>query len=225
MYQLFDEIFFPDPSYAREDGLLAIGGDLSVDRLLMAYMKGIFPWFEDDEQILWWSPDPRFVLKLEDFKIPESLERTVRKHKFTVSFDTAFQQVIRHCATINRKGEFGTWITPGMERAYIALHEEGFAHSVEAFDGKKLVGGLYGVSIGRAFFGESMFHVEPDASKVALYHLVKRLQRWRFLFIDSQIETDHMKGYGTTHISRDAYLKLLEEALRFDTHGGKWTNC
>ncbi|MCX6244065.1 MAG: leucyl/phenylalanyl-tRNA--protein transferase [Bacteroidetes bacterium] len=222
IFQLPDEILFPDPSYAEDDGLLAIGGDLSAERLLAAYSQGIFPWYSSQEPILWWSPDPRLVLFPDRLRISASLQRKINNHHFKVRFDTAFEQVISHCAETERKHEAGTWITPEMQAAYNELHRKGFAHSVETYDHGKLAGGLYGVSLGRAFFGESMFHLQPDASKVALFYLVEKAKEFNFLFIDSQVETSHMVSMGAELIPRVEYMKILKEAMGFPTVKGKW---
>jgi len=185
IFRLVDDVVFPPPDYADPSGLIAVGGDLSSDRLLEAYRVGIFPWYSEDQPILWWSPDPRFVLDLERFKISHSLRKTVRRNTFHVTFDRVFDEVIAACAEAPREGQSGTWITPEMQEAYIKLYGLGYAHSVESWCDGMLVGGLYGVSLGKAFFGESMFHHKTDASKVALAVLVHKLQAWGFHFIDS----------------------------------------
>jgi len=213
IFQLTEELVFPDPKLANAEGLLAIGGDLSIERLLLAYQNGIFPWFEDDEQILWWSPDPRLILKLEDFKISKSLLRIIKSQKFTVKFNTRFKDVIESCSKIKRKDELGTWITEGMKSAYIKLHEEGFAHSVEIYLDDTLVGGLYGIAIGKVFCGESMFHTASNASKLALYYLVKLLRENNFSFIDAQTPTDHLKSMGAKEIKRSEFLDLLYQEV------------
>jgi leucyl/phenylalanyl-tRNA---protein transferase len=223
VFQLPDEIIFPDPSYAEPDGLLAVGGDLSPERLLTAYANGIFPWFSENEPILWWSPDPRFILIPEKLKVSESLARKIRKKIFTVRIDTAFEQVIYACAEMERKDEDGTWITETMKVGYTELHRLGFAHSFECYFDEKLVGGLYGVSLGKAFFGESMFHTMTDASKVALYHLVEKAREFGFLFIDAQVETGHLTRLGAELIPRKEYLRLLKDALKETVVKGKWT--
>jgi leucyl/phenylalanyl-tRNA---protein transferase len=222
VYQLPDEIIFPDPEQAEPEGLLAVGGDLSPDRLLTAYANGIFPWYSEDDPILWWSPDPRLVLFPNNFRLSRSLHQTLKKNIFTVKTDTDFEAVITACAEIERKHEDGTWITEEMKSAYIDLHKKGFAHSIESYFEGKLVGGLYGVSLGRAFFGESMFHRKTDASKVALYHLVQKAKEFEFIFIDSQVETNHLMSLGAALIPRKNYLKHLREAMKFPTHWGKW---
>ena len=222
IFRLVEDPVFPPPDYADPSGLLAVGGDLSSKRLLEAYRAGIFPWYSDDQPILWWSPDPRLVLDLEDFKISRSLRKTVEKGIFEVTFDRAFQEVIRACASVPRAGQSGTWITEEMQEAYIHLHGLGYAHSVESWFGEKLAGGLYGVSLGKAFFGESMFHLKSDASKVALATLVKSLRGWDFHFIDSQMTTEHMLSLGAKELPRRIFLKRLQSALRHPTKRGRW---
>jgi leucyl/phenylalanyl-tRNA--protein transferase len=222
LFQLSDEILFPDPSLAEPEGLLAVGGDLSTERLLAAYANGIFPWYSDNEPILWWSPDPRLVLFPQKFKVSHSLHQKIKKNIFQVRMDSNFEQVIDACAKIERRHEDGTWITDEMKVAYINLHRKGFAHSVESYFKGNLVGGLYGVSLGRAFFGESMFHTMTDASKVALYHLVEKAKEFNFLFIDSQVETEHLLSLSAELIPRKTYLNLLSEAIKYPTNIGKW---
>jgi leucyl/phenylalanyl-tRNA--protein transferase len=224
VFQLPDEILFPDPSLAEPDGLLAVGGDLSPERLLAAYKNGIFPWYSEHEPILWWSPDPRLVLFPKKFKVSHSLKQKIKKNVFSVRMDSDFEQVISACAEKERNHEAGTWITDEMKKAYIELHRKGFAHSVESYFDGKLVGGLYGVSLGKAFFGESMFHMMTDASKVALYYLVEKAKEFNFLFIDSQVETEHLMSLGAELIPRKKYLKLLTEAIHFPSQKGKWRN-
>jgi leucyl/phenylalanyl-tRNA---protein transferase len=222
IFRLIDEPIFPPPDYADPSGLLAVGGDLSTERLLEAYRVGIFPWYSDDQPILWWSPDPRFVLYLDDFKISRSLQKTLKKRVFTVTLDRAFEEVINACAAIPRQGQNGTWIVPEMKDAYIKLHGLGYAHSVETWFNDELAGGLYGVSLGKAFFGESMFHHKTDASKVALAVLVEKLKSWGFHFIDSQLATEHMVSLGATEVPRRIFLKQLGAALNQPTKRGKW---
>lgn len=222
IFRLVDDLVFPPPDYADPSGLLAVGGDLSSDRLLAAYRVGIFPWYSEDQPILWWSPDPRLVLDLNDFKLSRSLAKTLRKGVFKVTFDRVFDQVIAACASVPREGQKGTWITPEMQAAYIELHGLGYAHSVETWNEGQLVGGLYGVSLGKAFFGESMFHCKTDASKVALATLVDKLKGWGFRFIDSQMTTEHMLNLGAKELSRRIFLKQLHGALRYPTKRGKW---
>jgi len=213
---------FPPPDYADPSGLIAVGGDLSSERLLEAYRVGIFPWYSDDQPILWWSPDPRFVLELDEFNISRSLRKTLQRKIFQVTFDRVFEEVIAACSAAPREGQRGTWITPEMRDAYLDLHGLGYAHSVETWFGDKLVGGLYGVSLGKAFFGESMFHYKSDASKVALATLVEKLKNWGFHFIDSQMTTEHMMNLGAKEVPRRIFLKRLQSALRHATKRGKW---
>ncbi|HEX9454945.1 MAG TPA: leucyl/phenylalanyl-tRNA--protein transferase [Candidatus Binatia bacterium] len=222
IFRLVDDLVFPPPDYADPSGLIAIGGDLSSERLLEAYRVGIFPWYSDDQPILWWSPDPRLVLELDQFKIARSLRKTLNKGIFKVTFDRVFEEVIAACATVDRDGQQGTWITQEMQDAYIKLHGLGFAHSVETWFDNQLVGGLYGVSLGKAFFGESMFHLKSDASKVALATLVERLKAWGFRFIDAQMTTEHLVSLGAQELSRRIFLKQLQSAMRHPTKRGKW---
>lgn len=214
---------FPDPSLASREGLLAAGGDLSCDRLLSAYSQGIFPWYNDDQPILWWSPDPRSILYPGDLHISKSLRKTLQREIFTITFDHAFSKVIQNCASEkNRKQQSGTWITDDMYTAYCRLHELGYAHSVESWYRGELVGGLYGVAIGAAFFGESMFSRHTDASKVALAALAKRLQQWQFHFIDCQIQSAHLGRMGAIDIPRTRFLMELQQALLAPEHCGTW---
>jgi leucyl/phenylalanyl-tRNA--protein transferase len=222
IFRLVDDVVFPPPDYADPSGLLAVGGDLSSERLLEAYRAGIFPWYSDDQPILWWSPDPRFMLELDEFKLSRSLRKTLRRKIFHVTFDRVFDEVIEACASVPREGQSGTWITPEMQQAYITLHGLGYAHSVETWFKGELVGGLYGVSLGKAFFGESMFHRKADASKVALATLVEKLKSWNFQFIDSQMTTDHMSRLGAREVPRRIFLKRLKSALGHPTKRGKW---
>lgn len=222
VYQLDNEPVFPYPDLASASGLLAIGGDLSEERLIQAYAHGIFPWYSEGDPIMWWSPDPRMVLDLRDFKVSKSLRRLVQQKVFEVSFDACFREVIEACSQVPRKGQPGTWITHEMMDAYTKLHHRGLAHSVEVFSAGRLAGGLYGVSLGKAFFGESMFHHRRDASKVALYHLVERLRKWDFRFIDAQVETEHMASFGAENISRREFLEQLRLAVNEPTQAGKW---
>ncbi len=222
IFRLVEEPIFPPPDYADPSGLLAVGGDLSNERLLEAYRLGIFPWYSDDQPILWWSPDPRLILDLRDFKISRSLRKTLQKGVFQVTFDHAFEEVIRACAMVPREAQNGTWITDEMEKAYINLHGLGYAHSVESWFGGKLAGGLYGVSLGKCFFGESMFHLRADASKVALATLVEKLKSWDFHFIDSQMTTEHMLRLGAKELPRRMFLKRLQLALGYPTKRGRW---
>lgn len=222
VYNLIEEPVFPDPSMADRDGLLAIGGDLSLERLLMAYSAGIFPWYSSGQPILWWSPDPRMVLFPRQFKRHKNLMRLVEHNKFEVRFDHDFKQVIELCSHIPRKGQEDTWITDEMKKAYINLHHLGFCHSVETYLNGKLSGGLYGISLGGVFFGESMFHLVTDASKVALWHLVDFCLSRNFDMIDVQQETAHLKSMGALAVDRKKFLLLLNESLKKQTLKGKW---
>lgn len=207
MYILTDKIEFPAVDTATEDGLLAIGGDLSVERLLLAYKKGIFPWFEIDQPILWWSPDPRFVLYPEDLKVSKSMRKLFRQNKFEVTYNQAFRQVIEACAVISRKDQDGTWITQHMLQAYCRLHELGFATSVEVWEDDQLVGGLYGIDLKNGVFcGESMFAKVSNASK---YGFISFVQQSKYKLIDCQIHTDHLESLGAKNISRSKFIKLL----------------
>ena len=213
VFRLTEDLIFPSPDLAEEDGLLAVGGDLSNDRLLLAYSMGIFPWFEDDSPVLWWSPDPRLVLIPAELKVSRSLRQVIKKGLFTVKMDTAFAEVIRNCSEIRREGQQGTWITEEMIGAYIHLHSAGYAHSVESWQNGELVGGLYGISLGKAFFGESMFAKKSSASKVAFVTLVEYLGRLGFSFIDCQVTTEHLKSLGAKEIPRREFLRMLKKAL------------
>ncbi|MBW6490946.1 MAG: leucyl/phenylalanyl-tRNA--protein transferase [Lentimicrobium sp.] len=215
---------FPPLSEARSNGLLAAGGSLSVARLLKAYSSGIFPWYDEWSPILWYSPPERCIIEPSAMVRTKSLRQRIRNGGFKVSFDTDFESVIRACAQIERSIGDGTWIVPEMILAYKTLHAEGYAHSVEVWEGDNLVGGLYGVSIGKAFFGESMFHRKTDASKVALHYLCNLLEMKKFFFIDAQMKTSHLMSLGATIITREQYLLKLQEALSQETLKGSWTN-
>ena len=223
VYFLTNELIFPHPSEALEDGLLALGGDLTPERLLLAYKSGIFPWFSEGSPILWWSPDPRMVLLPEDLKVTKSLTQSLNNADFTVRKDTRFREVIDLCAKVERKDQDGTWITKEMQDAYIRMHESGYAHSFETYYKDELVGGLYGLSIGKAFFGESMFHLKRDASKIALVHLVEFAINHGFYFIYAQQETDHLKKLGAKPVSRSRFLNMLDKAVKEKTTVGPWT--
>jgi leucyl/phenylalanyl-tRNA--protein transferase len=208
-----NSIKFSNPRLANDEGLMAHGGDLSQGRIMSAYTSGIFPWFNEDDPILWWSPNPRFVLDINELHVSKSLQKTIRKEVFEIKFDTAFKEVMINCAQIKRAEEDGTWITNDMIEAYVALHESGFAHSFEAYYEGELVGGGYGVEIGNIFCGESMFFKKKDASKVAFVHLVNRLKGNGFILIDSQMHTPHLESLGAKHISRDDYLDKVKKSL------------
>lgn len=217
------ELNFPNAEEADENGLVAVGGDLSTERLLLAYANGIFPWYELPYPVLWWSPDPRMVLFPEKIKISDSLRRRLKKQSCELRIDTAFGEVIHQCASSGGRSRQGTWITPEMIEAYMLLHKMGYAHSFEIWSNGTLSGGLYGVSLGKAFFGESMFHLEPDASKIALVYLAHLMQHLKFHFIDVQQETSHMQSMGAVVIPRKDFLRSLENALNYNTIKGKWT--
>jgi leucyl/phenylalanyl-tRNA--protein transferase len=223
VYRLPREPVFPDPARAEPDGLLAVGGDLSPERLLLAYSSGIFPWYGDDSPILWWSPDPRLVLEPARLHVSRSLERTIRRGRYRVTADEAFAEVIERCASRVRPEQHGTWITPEMRDAYIRLHDLGFAHSFEAWEGTELAGGLYGVSLGTAFFGESMFADRADASKVAFVRSVAWLAERSVDLIDCQVRTEHLVRLGAHEISRAAFLRRLSRALGAPTRRGRWS--
>jgi len=223
IYRLPREPVFPAPDDAEPDGLLAVGGDLSPERLVAAYAAGIFPWYSDDQPILWWSPDPRLVLRPGWLHLSRSLERTIRRGTYEVRADTAFAEVIRRCATAGRPGQHGTWIVQEMIEAYVRLHELGLAHSFEAWEGGRLVSGLYGVSLGGAFFGESMFAERPDASKVAFVSAVGWLAAQGIDLVDCQVRTDHLMRFGAREIPRATFLADLGEALSRPTHRGQWS--
>jgi leucyl/phenylalanyl-tRNA--protein transferase len=215
---------FPDVALAlhEPDGLLAVGGDLSVERLRAAYQRGIFPWYSGDQPILWWSPDPRSVLFPGKLHISRSLRKTLRKQQYKITFDTAFADVIRACSQ-PREDDLGTWITDEMQQAYIRLHQAGYAHSVECWLNGKLAGGLYGVSLGNVFFGESMFSHVTDASKIAFVFLVRQLQRWQFGVIDCQIQSSHLDQFGAELIPRSEFITLLNQFCNQTGRSGLWT--
>lgn len=210
IFRLDERMLFPDPELAEEDGLLAVGGDLSTDRLLLAYQSGIFPWYSDDEPILWFSPHERFVLYPAELKISKSMRRVLNSGMFKVTTDQCFEKVITACSQMEREGQDGTWITADMKAAYIELHQKGYAHSVEVWLDDNLAGGLYGVQLGPVFCGESMFSLVSNASKTALIYLCNS---GLFSLIDCQVHTDHLASMGAKMISRAAYLTMLENAV------------
>ncbi len=209
VYQLIADPVFPPADLAEDGGLLAVGGDLRAERLLLAYSMGIFPWFNENDPILWWSPDPRFVLELTELRVSRSLEKIRRKGTFRVTFDRNFHQVIEACGEIRRQTGEGTWITPQMRNSYLHLHERGYAHSVEVWQGDLLAGGLYGVCLGRCFFGESMFFRVSNASKIALAALVERLKERDFELLDCQMPNEHLTSLGARGIPRAIFLQRL----------------
>jgi leucyl/phenylalanyl-tRNA---protein transferase len=211
VYRLREELVFPPPEFAEDNGLLAIGGDLSPARLLLAYSMGIFPWYNEEDPLLWWSPDPRCVLFPKDLHVSRSLAKVLRQERFKVTFNQAFGEVITACSQVKRKDGVGTWITLEMLEAYQRLHRLGCAHSIEAWQDGQLVGGLYGVGLGRFFFGESMFHRVSNASKVAFVTLVGTLAQRKFLLIDCQMPSQNLQTLGATNISRQRFLELLQK--------------
>ena len=212
VFLLSEALKFPQPELADPDGLLAVGGDLSPQRLLMAYRMGIFPWYGEDTPILWWSPNPRLVLFPDELKVSKSLQRVIRRGVFQSTVNLAFERVIKSCAEDRRGDDAGTWLVPEMIEAYCRLYELGYAHSVESWHQGRLVGGLYGIALGRVFYGESMFTLKTDASKVALVHLVRVLQTLRFDLIDCQVTTRHLKSLGAREIPRQDFLTALAAA-------------
>jgi leucyl/phenylalanyl-tRNA--protein transferase len=221
IYALGRALVFP-PADEADDGLLAVGGDLSPERLLLAYRSGIFPWYGENLPILWHSPDPRCVLLVDRLHVGRTLRRVLAKAKYEVRFDGDFEQVIRACKAMPRAGQDGTWITDDMEHAYLRLHRLGYAHSVEAWDGRDLAGGLYGVSLGRIFFGESMFSRRPNASKVALLGLADKIRPWGFQVIDAQVATPNTLAMGGQEWDRAMFLDVLRRDLAYPTRKGSW---
>ncbi len=214
MFLLKNELVFPPVEMADEDGLLAIGGDLSMKRLLLSYHNGIFPWYSEGEPICWWCPDPRFVLYPEELKVSKSMRSVLNADRFVFTTNRAFQEVIQNCKTVTRKGQDGTWISPAIQEAYTLLHEKGYAHSAEAWLGEKLVGGLYGIRLGKIFFGESMFSKEANSSKFAFIRYVEQLKEEGVELIDCQVYTPHLESLGARMISRDQFHKILAENTR-----------
>jgi leucyl/phenylalanyl-tRNA--protein transferase len=223
VFLLSDKPAFPPPYLAQRNGLLAMGGDLSVERLIAAYQNGIFPWYGEGEPLLWWSPDPRLVLFPGKLHVSKRLKRMVKNRVFDITFDTAFPTVITECARIRQEQGKETWIDTDMIAAYCRLHDYGVAHSVESWQDGALCGGLYGVALGKCFFGESMFSRASNASKVALVCLVGHLREWSFSMIDCQTTTAHLMRMGAQHIPRSLFLELLEKSVKRPGHEGKWT--
>jgi len=221
VYRLGAGHAFPPPEEAEEEGLLAVGGDLSPQRLLTAYAMGIFPWYQQ-EPVLWYSPDPRAVLVPSELRVSRRLRRTLRQGLFELRLDSSFEEVIRSCASITRRGSGGTWITPEMIDAYCNLHELGFAHSSEAWCEGKLVGAVYGLSLGSGFFGESMFFRRRDASKAALVALVWQMEAWGFELFDCQTPTEHLARFGAREWPRDRFLRVLRKSTERPTRRGRW---
>ena len=221
VFRLNELPIFP-PAHLAEQGLIAVGGDLSSQRLIAAYRAGIFPWYNEGEPIWWHSPDPRFVLEPAQMHVPRSLEKILRRGDYEIRFDTAFADVIRSCSQRPRPGQRGTWITRGMQRAYVTLHGLGLAHSAEAWRDGKLVGGLYGVSLGDMYFGESMIADAPDASKCAFVTLMRWLIASGVKLVDSQVHTEHLERFGAVDWPRERYLKRLAELVGAPTRAGMW---
>jgi leucyl/phenylalanyl-tRNA--protein transferase len=221
VFRLDDRLVFP-PVHLAEDGLLALGGDLRPERLLLAYTQGIFAWYAENLPILWHSPDPRMIMTTRDLIVQRSLRKAIRKQPYALTMDRAFERVLEGCASSPRPGQTGTWLIPEMVDAYTRLFDLGFAHSIEAWRGDELVGGLYGVSLGAAFFGESMFARAPDASKIAYVACVRQLDAWGIGLIDCQVHTDHLERFGAYEVPRLRYLELLKIALDEPTRRGRW---
>lgn len=221
-YFLRDELFFPPVHIASREGIVAVGGDLSVERLLLAYRSGIFPWFSEGEPIIWWSPEPRFVLYPACVKVSKSMKQLFKKRAFSVTLDKAFEKVITNCQKIKREGQYGTWITPEMKNAYIELHQLGYAHSVEVWQENKLVGGLYGIGLGSIFFGESMFSKVSNASKYGFITLCKILEKNNFELIDCQVHTEHLESLGAEFIPRQQFVQIVGEKAQKDCFKGDW---
>ncbi|MFL2591835.1 MAG: leucyl/phenylalanyl-tRNA--protein transferase [Flavobacteriaceae bacterium] len=214
MYELGNDYKFPSPKLATSEGIVAVGGDLNPLRVLEAYKNGIFPWFNDDENLIWWSPDPRMVLFPEKIKLSKSFKSFLKKKEYRVSFNENFENVIESCSNIKRVGQKGTWITSGLKKSFNKLHEMGHAHSVEVWYQNVIIGGLYGLDLGNIFCGESMFSTKPNASKVALYFLCHELKSNNYKFIDCQVPSEHLRSLGAEEISRDSFLeKLVNQSI------------
>lgn len=224
VFRLNHENIFPPPHLAEENGLLAIGGDLSPERLVAGYRAGIFPWYSQGDPILWWFTSPRLVIYPEEFRIPRRLKRDIRKHVYSISLDKSFEQVIKACAESRTQNDEGTWITEDMQEAYCTLHTRGYAHSVECWDGEELAGGLYGIALDRVFFGESMFTHRSNASKFALAALVETLTTKGFRLIDCQMTTNHLLQFGAREISGDKFSTHLQTFISTTSPDGAWNN-
>ena len=225
MHWIGRSLHFPNVEAANAEGVVAVGGDYHWRRLLLAYRSGIFPWSNDRDPIMWWAPDPRFVLYPERLRVQKSMRPLLNRGAFTVTYDTAFREVIVKCATVLRDGQPGTWITPALARGYAELHDRGYAHSVEARDEDgKLVGGLYGVAIGRVFCGESMYADVPNASKYAFITLVRELERRGYWLVDCQMKTPHLARFGGEYVSRKEFTRVLERNAGEETDRGSWTS-
>lgn len=223
IYRLTAKLAFPPPEGASPEGVVAVGGDLSPERLALAYSQGIFPWPHRGLPLMWFSPDPRFVLELDHVHVGRSLRKRIRAGSYAIRMDTAFDRVMQGCADARRPGQDGTWITAAMRDGFAALHHSGLAHSIEAWKGEELVGGLYGVSIGAAFSGESMFALAPDASKVAMVALLGNLLRWGFRLVDCQVGTEHLARFGAVEWPRERFLAALRSAATEPTRKGPWS--
>ena len=223
VYLLSNDLAFPPPELANEDGVVAVGGDVSPERLLLGYRMGIFPWPVEGFPLLWFSPDPRFVLASSEVHAGRSLRKQVKRAPYAITLDRAFGEVMEACARAPRPGQSGTWITPELFAGYMRLHRLGYAHSVEAWQDGELVGGLYGVSLGRAFFGESMFALRDDASKIAFVTLAAQLDAWGIDLIDCQVHTEHLARFGAREQPREAFLRDLADAVENPTRKGPWT--
>jgi len=222
VYALDNSLWFPDAEEANEEGLLAVGGDLSPERLLLAYESGIFPWFIHEKLVYWFSPDPRMILLPDELKVSKSMKQVLKKNIFTITFDTDFEAVIKGCQSVKREGQRGSWITREFVAAYTRLHKLGLAHSVEVWQDGKLAGGLYGVSLEKCFFGESMFSLVPNASKAGFIILTEWLKQHDFKLIDCQVHTPHLESLGAKEIPRKQFLKLLKIALKSPTVNVRW---
>jgi leucyl/phenylalanyl-tRNA--protein transferase len=222
VFALTDALRFPHPSQAADGGLLAVGGDLRPERLILAYSHGIFPWYSEGRPILWWCPTPRLVLEPSALHVGRSLRKAMRREPYRITLDQAFEQVIDECARMPRPDQDGTWITRDLRAAFLRLHDLGIAHSVEAWEGDELVGGLYGLSLGTAFFGESMFARRPDASKIAFVVLVRQLERWGFDLVDCQVVTEHLVRFGAFELELEAFLDRLGRAVEKPSLRGPW---
>jgi leucyl/phenylalanyl-tRNA---protein transferase len=219
LFILNDRLWFPPVNETLEDGLLAVGGDLNTERLLLAYQNGIFPWYEGDIP-LWWCPDPRFVLFPDELIISKSMKKLLKRNAFEFTVNKAFEEVIHHCRHVKRQHQDGTWITSEVQRAYIKLHKKGFAHSAETWLNNKLVGGLYGVRLGKVFFGESMFSLVSNASKYAFISYLQQLQQEKVQLIDCQVYTEHLESLGARMIQRDEFTKLLRKLVGSELKAG-----
>lgn len=224
IYELTSGLWFPNPYHAPENMPMAIGGDLSPDRLIKAYQMGIFPWFNEEDPILWWSPNPRMVLYPDQVKVSKSMKKVIQSERFTLKIDSAFDQVIENCQSAPRKGQEGTWITEDILNSYKNLHKLGVAHSFETFEKDKLVGGLYGVSLGKCFFGESMFSQVSNASKFAFIMMANTLEKNNFEIIDCQIHNEHLASLGAIEVNRSLFLDQLQDGLKKEFVVGKWSH-